>query len=185
MKINKFAVIALRSFINGLLIVIPIGLTIYLIYSIFRMLDGFFNFEQTGLGVLVTLSSITIIGYFANKFFARPLFNLLENILTKAPFIRFIYSSIKDLMEAFVGEKRKFNKPVMVKMGNDGIYKLGFLTENHLESIGLEGYSAVYLPHSYNISGNVFIIESSRITELDVDSTELMKFIVSGGVTKI
>ncbi len=185
MKINKALGLIIRSFLNGLLIVIPIGLTFYLIISLFNLLDGFFNFKQTGLGVLVTLTSITFVGYLASKFFAKPLFNLVEKVLTKAPFIRFIYSSIKDLMEAFVGEKRKFNKPVLVKMGSDGVYKLGFLTENHLESIGMEGYSAVYLPHSYNISGNVYIIESNRIKELDVDATELMKFIVSGGVTKI
>lgn len=182
---KRYTLKVLSYFLNGLLIVIPIILTIYIIVYLFETLDGIFKFKIPGLGLLVLITGITLIGYIAGKFVVKPLFKLLENILTKAPFIKLIYTSIRDLMEAFVGDKKKFNKPVLVQVGDEGFYKLGFITKNEMDEFQMKDFSAVYFPHSYNFSGNVFIVHKDKIRDIDVNSTDLMKFIVSGGVTRI
>jgi uncharacterized membrane protein len=107
--------------------------------------------------------------------------------MEKVPFIKVIYSSTKDFMSAFVGQKKKFTETVMVKMNNDAeIYKLGFITQKDLSNIGIkEGMIAVYLPHSYNFSGNLFIVPAANVTPINAPPSEMMKFIVSGGITEI
>ena len=96
--------------------------------------------------------------------------------------------TLKDVMDAFVGDKKKFTEPVAVEMSTTGILKLGFVTEKDLvHFLGDKGavkYVAVYFPHSYNFSGNLFLVPKGNVKHLDTNSTDLMKFVVSGGVTK-
>ncbi len=90
-------------------------------------------------------------------------------------------------MSAFVGQKKKFNHPVLVKMNESAeLYKLGYVTETDLSKLKLkEELIAVYLPHSYNFSGNLYLTPAKSVQELDYHSGDLMKFIVSGGVTSL
>ncbi|MFT6323649.1 MAG: putative membrane protein [Halieaceae bacterium] len=137
-----------------------------------------------GSGVIIILLVITLIGVLGNTLIARELNSLFHAILKKVPVLSTIYSAIKDLMAAFVGEKRKFNSPVLVKLSKESnIQKLGFITQDDLISIGLgKTQVAVYLPHSYAFSGNLFIVEKENISPISASSAEVMKFIVSGGV---
>lgn len=171
-------------FFRGLLFVVPVALTIYIIVVCIRWLDSLIEISVPGLGLLTIVASITLIGYLASTLLAAPLFRLLEEVLTKLPLINIIYSSLKDLISAFVGDKKKFDRPVLVALSDDlHIRKPGFITQDDLSQLGLIDQVAVYLPHSYNFSGNLFIVPAQYVTPIEVSSTDIMKFIVSGGVS--
>lgn len=180
-------------FINGLLLLAPVGLTVYVTLTLFRWLDGWITTPVPGLGLLILISGITVFGYVGSLFLFRPLWGLVEGLLQKAPLVNLVYNSLKDLVDAFVGDKKKFNKAVLVDLGN-GCYKPGFITS---DSVPLDSYLnerptikddywvAVYFPHSYNFSGNVFVVRRSQTKPIEAPSADFMKFIVSGGVMPI
>lgn len=177
---NKFA----AYFFRGLLFIVPIALTLYIIIVAISWLDNLIPLKIPGLGLLTILAFITIIGYLASTLLAGPLFGLLEDILVRLPLVSIIYSSLKDLISAFVGDKKKFNQPVLVYLDPSfTIQKPGFITQEDLSHLGLQGQVAVYLPHSYNFSGNLFIVPAQYVTPIDAPGAEIMKFIVSGGVS--
>ncbi len=177
----------LGYFIKGLVFIAPIMITYAIIKWVFETLDSFIPLGIPGLGILLMLTIITVFGYFGSKIFYQPLFEWFENLLEKTPGVKFIYSSIKDMLEAFVGDKKRFNEPVLVKMNESGLMKLGFITSKDLSKLNqqdmLADYYGVYFPHSYNFSGNHFLVQKDKITPLNANSTEVMKYIVSGGVT--
>ncbi|MEQ9442820.1 MAG: DUF502 domain-containing protein [Cyclobacteriaceae bacterium] len=171
-------------FFRGLLFVVPVALTIYILVVCIRWLDSLISIPVPGLGLLTIIASITLIGYLASTLLAAPLFHLLEELLTRLPLVNIIYSSLKDLISAFVGDKKKFDRPVLVALSADlAIQKPGFITQSDLSQLGLIDQVAVYLPHSYNFSGNLFIVPSHCVTPIEASSTDIMKFIVSGGVS--
>ncbi|NJO69181.1 MAG: DUF502 domain-containing protein [Bacteroidetes bacterium] len=181
-------------FLQGLLFAAPIGLTGYIIYLVFKFSDGilkplieeFIHFSIPGLGLVIMVFLITLLGYAGQSVIARPFKILLERLLKKVPLLQMVYSSIRDFMEAFVGKEKKFNQPVLVKVNTiSELEKLGFITESDLSDLGIKDKVAVYFPHSYNFSGELFIVPVNQITQLDVPAGNLMKFIVSGGVTKM
>jgi len=108
----------------------------------------------------------------------------VERVMARLPFVRLLYSSTRDLLNAFVGEQRRFDKPVIVAPYPGGVARaLGFVTQESLTSLGLPGHVTVYLPQSYNFAGALLIFPTSAVTTLDADSADVMAFIVSGGVT--
>lgn len=171
-------------FLKGLLIVLPFAVTFSIIKSVVLWLDQFVDVGIPAVGFLIVIVSITVLGYIGSNILARPLFSLVDDILSRIPFVKIIYTSVKDFIEAFVGDKKKFNHPVLIYMG-EGIFKPGFITQEDLSKLKLPGMAAVYCPHSYAFSGNIFIIEKDKIRPFDGNATDVMKFIVSGGVTNI
>ena len=183
----------LNYFFRGLLICVPVGLTVLLLVYVFKGLDSIFGdlFDRIttvpGLGVvlglLTSLAVITLIGFLASNFVGKKLVDLVDKVFTKVPMVRMLYSSIKDLVYAFAGDQKKFDKPVLVSLGLGCDAKiLGFVTRESLENLGLEDHVAVYFPQSYNFAGNVLIFPKSAVKPLDISSSEAMTFIVSGGV---
>jgi len=184
----------IRYFIQGLLIIAPSFITIYIIYLVFRFLDGtlqqffekFMPFRIPGLGIVALLIIITFLGFLGQSILFRPLQVLLDRILKKAPLVKVLYSAIRDLFSAFVGKGKKFNQPVLVKVNLiSDLEKMGFITTEDLTVIGIKDKVAVYFPHSYNFSGEMFIVPRKHIKLLNIPATEAMKFIVSGGVTTV
>lgn len=174
-----------KYFFEGLLFVIPLVVTIYVIWLVFVKIDSLFQFSVPGMGVLVTLVTITVVGVIASNFVTRWILLVIDNVFGRLPLIKMIYSALKDLIAAFVGDKKSFNKPVLVDLEPGGsVQVMGFLTQDSLEYLGIHDRVAVYLPQSYNFAGNLILVSSSRITPLDADSGQLMTFIVSGGITK-
>lgn len=174
----------INYFFRGLLILVPIALTIYIIVVFLQWLDNLIPLQIPGLGLVLVLGIIILFGYLASTLIARPIFDLLEEILMSVPVISLIYAPIKDLMTAFVGDKKKFTQAVLVTMDAvNGVQKLGFITQKDLEVLGLQDKVAVYLPHSYNFSGNFYIVPKERVILLDLPGADVMKFIVSGGVS--
>lgn len=173
-------------FLNGLIIIAPITLTVWIVVAIIDWLDSMFDLGIPGLGILIIMVLVTLVGFISSFFLIKPFIILSERILNKVPIISIIYSSIKDLFDAFVGDNQKFNKPVMVKMSEhtDNL-KLGFVTQDEFLTLPLEGMVAVYFPHSYNFSGELFVVPAKNVTLLDLPSSDVMKFVVSGGVSKL
>lgn len=172
-------------FLRGLLFVVPVALTIYVIILILKFLDSIIPIPVPGLGILIMLSFITFMGFLASIFITRPLFEIFEKWVFKVPLVNILYTSIKDLMSAFVGDKKKFNIPVIVKL-SDNMYRLGFITQDNLAVLGEGSLVAIYFPHSYNFSGNLYLVPRENVRVLEnVKSSDVMKFIVSGGVSQI
>lgn len=170
-------------FLRGLLFLTPLAVTGYVIYAIFVFLDNLIPVPIPGIGVLMVLALITFVGYLASLFFAKSAFEWFERGVFKIPLVNLIYTSIKDLMGAFVGDKKKFSSPVIVQI-NDTLLRPGFITQDDLSGIGEPNLVAVYFPHSYNVSGNVFLVPKEKVRPLTgVKSSDVMKFMISGGVS--
>lgn len=182
-----------NNFLRGLLLVFPIGATIYIIYSAVRWANNLFNdllfewlnLDIPGLGIVTVFLGVTAVGYIFSKAITRPIVTYFERFLARVPIIKIIYSSLKELTEAFVGDKKRFNKPVLIDFGGMEAKRIGFVTQKDLSQLGIEDMVAVYCPHSYNFSGNLYLISSENVTPLDLNSTDVMKYIVSGGITNI
>jgi uncharacterized membrane protein len=176
-----------RYFFQGLLVVGPLGITVYVLYVSFTWLDSLLRLEDyPGLGLLIIIASITFLGYLASTILSKPIFGFLEKLLERIPLVGLIYTSVKDLIEAFVGNKKKFNRPVAVMTNpSTGFKRLGFLTQESLSQFGQQDLVAVYFPHSYNISGNLVLVPKALVEPLDASSADVMKFVVSGGVSGV
>lgn len=177
----------MKYFLRGLLVFVPAALTIFAFLWVFTKLDtglrSIINVPIPGIGIIVTIVVIFIIGFVASSFLGKKLFGLVESVFTKTPLVKMIYSSVKDLVGAFAGDKKKFDKPVIVELIPGGAKVLGFVTRESLEFLGLPGHMTVYLPQSYNFAGQVLIFPSAQVKPVQIDSSEAMRFIVSGGVS--
>ncbi|MCS7004358.1 MAG: DUF502 domain-containing protein [Cytophagales bacterium] len=176
----------LRWFLQGCVYIVPIVATFYIIYHALIWLDNLIPTSFFGTGILIVFSAITLIGYLTSTFITRSLFEILEQAISKLPLVRLIYTSVKDLLTAVVGDKRKFSEPVLICVNSENnLYRLGFITKQDLSHLGLQDMVGVYIPHSYNFSGNFYLVERRHIKKLpiSVSTTEIMKMIVSGGVS--
>ncbi|MGB3468579.1 MAG: DUF502 domain-containing protein [Cyclobacteriaceae bacterium] len=182
---NEFILSKLLSyFIRGLIFLSPIAATVYILLVSVSWIDGLIPIGIPGLGMFLVISIIILAGYLGNTYIAKPFFILLERGFRKVPIVNFIYTSINDLIKAFFSDNKKFSEPVLVTMDREGIlFKPGFVTSGDLALLGLEGKVAVYFPHSYNFSGNLFIVDSKMVSRIDGNNSDVMKYIVSGGVS--
>lgn len=172
-----------KFFFEGLLVLVPLVATVYVIYVIFMKIDSIFRFTIPGMGFLVTVLTITIVGFISSNFLTKKLLNLVDIIFAKLPFVKMIYTSIKDLIGAFVGDKKSFDKPVLVTLSpGNNVQAIGFVTRENLAALGIEGKVSVYMPQSYNFAGNLIVVPRDQVTPLSADSGDVMAFIVSGGV---
>ncbi|MDP2235564.1 MAG: DUF502 domain-containing protein [Bacteroidales bacterium] len=192
---KQFSKKIIYYFFQGLLYIAPVTLTVWGIIAIFDWIDGLLidyldeilKRHIPGLGILVLLFAITLIGMLGSTLFFKPLMVYFDFLLTRAPLVKIIYTSVKDLVSAFVGQKKRFTEPVLVKIGKGyDLEKIGFITNKDLSFLGIpEQKVAVYLPHSYAWSGNLFIVPAENIRPIDASATEVMKFIISAGVTNL
>jgi len=177
----------INYFLQGLLYIVPITVTLYVVVWTFQKIDGILPFQFPGLGLIIIISLITIIGFLGSAVITSPINAFFQNLLKRAPLLKTIYSSVKDLMNTFVGNKKGFSEPVLVKIyENSTIERIGFITNEDVESLNIaKGKVLVYMPHSYAISGQLFVVEKKNVSPIDKSSAEIMKLIVSGGVTEI
>ncbi|HLP20798.1 MAG TPA: DUF502 domain-containing protein [Chitinophagales bacterium] len=182
-------------FLQGLLLIAPMFLTIYAVFYIFNLIDTsiervfrfIFHFYYPGIGIIAMFFIIAFIGFVGSLVFFQPMLHILDELMERVPVIKDIYSSVKDFFGAFISKKKKFDKPVMFEIGkNSGVYRIGFITQNDLTELNILDKVAVYAPWSYNLSGTLFIVNRDQVQPLnDVGSGDVMKFVMSGGVTEI
>jgi uncharacterized membrane protein len=188
-----------------LIILAPIVITAWAVLSLFNFVDGILpNLLHVlfpdlvklnpqgdpekipGLGFLVVVVIVFVVGYVSSLFFVSKFVDLFDRVLEKTPGIKIIYTTVKDFLEAFAGNKRKFNKPVLVNVDAADVWRMGFITQTDLSQFDMREHVCVYVPHSYAFSGVTYFLKQDRIKIIkDVNSTDAMKFIVSGGVTDV
>lgn len=178
----------LTWFINGIIFSVPLAITAFIIYQLFVFLDDLLPVERQfpGSGLVTLLVFVTLIGFLGSSLVAKPIRNWFNRFIDRIPLVKTLYSSITDLLSAFVGQKKRFNRPVLVKLSKDlDMERVGFVTDDQLRVIGKpEGKVAVYFPHSYTYTGNLFIVPAENVIPIKGKSAEVMKYVVSGGVTE-
>lgn len=175
-------------FLRGVVFLVPIALTFWVLYGTVHSVDLWartqMGLQFPGLGVVITLASITFVGFLASNFLTKKMIHQFEKIFDRLPLVKLLHGSVKDVLSAFVGDKRRFDKPVVVDLhGNGSIKALGFVTREDLAQYQLDGYVAVYFPQAYNFAGQVVLVPSASVNALDLPASEVMTFIVSGGVS--
>jgi uncharacterized membrane protein len=175
-------------FFRGLLVLAPLAITAYVCWAVVAGVDDVIGrwvpIPVPGAGLVITVALATLVGFLASNLLARGLLGLVDRLLGHVPFVRFLYTSTRDFFGAFVGEKRRFDRPVLVRLAPDADARaIGFVTQETLDQLGMPGHAAVYFPQSYNVGGNLVLFPTERVERLDADSSAVMAFIVSGGVT--
>jgi uncharacterized membrane protein len=174
----------LRYFFSGTVFIVPLVATAYFIFVSFQWLDSRLDLPYPGLGFLIIIAVITLIGYLSTNYIFKTIGTLFDRGMNKIPLVKLIYATVKDLMGAFVGDKKKFNKPVLVRMNKENsLYQIGFITQSDLTQLGLDEMVVVYFPHSYAFSGYHYFVPKENIKPLNISGPTAMKFIVSGGVS--
>lgn len=173
-----------RYFIRGCLVTAPLAVTLYVVWFILGAIDRLLPLPIPGLGLIVTLTLITLIGLLTSNVVGRGVIELTEGALQRLPLVKLVYTSVKDLVSAFVGDKRRFNEPVIVTLvpGSE-LRVLGFVTRHGLAALSLPHHVAVYLPQSYNFAGNLVLVPREQIEPVDLPTSDVMTFIVSGGIS--
>ncbi|MEN9697394.1 MAG: hypothetical protein RLZ56_815 [Bacteroidota bacterium] len=194
-----------QLFFQGVVLLAPIGVTIWVVVSLFNWVDNFLpnllntlfpvQFaavngqipKVTGLGFVVAIALVLVVGWLSSLFFVERLVSIFDKVLEKTPGVKIIYSSVKDFLEAFAGNKKKFDEPVLVNVDSADVWRIGFITQDNTAHFGMNEYLTVYVPHSYAISGITYIVPTARVKKLPkgISAAEAMKYVVSGGVTTI
>jgi len=178
-------------FFQGVLYIAPLGVTAYVLYQVFVFVDVpvrklevmLFGAHIPGIGLVTVFTVLTILGWLGSTIIASPLKNFARKVIRRTPLIGTIEGTVRELLSAFFAKERKFSRPVLVRMsGASDLEKLGFITQEDLGELGLREMVAVYFPHSYNFSGELFIVPRERVRVVDITAQEAMKFIVSGGL---
>jgi uncharacterized membrane protein len=173
-----------RSFLNGLLLLGPLALTIYICVLAFRWVDGWLHLPIPGAGFVATVALVTLLGWVASGVLARGAFEYIDGWLTRLPAVRLLYGALRDVFGAFAGEHKRFTEPVLVEIAEgSGIRVMGFLTQPSLAAFHLLDDVAVYLPQSYNFAGQTIVVPRARVTRVSARPTDVLAFIVSGGIS--
>jgi uncharacterized membrane protein len=195
---NRIGKALLNYLIKGLLIVMPIALSVFIVVWAVSTVDSWLNINNIlgvdpntgesrnipGLGLVLVLAIILAAGIFVTYFVTEPMYSWFRRWLNKLPLFNFIYTSIKDLTEAFVGDEKKFNHPVLVQAEGD-MKRIGFLTQNDLSKLDIVDEAIVYFPFSYSFAGQIYIVKKDKIKPLNMSAADAMKLVVSGGVTQL
>ena len=174
----------IKYFVRGMLAVVPIALTLYSLYWVVAAFDQLVGVSIPGLGLLVTIALITAVGFLVSNVIGRRVIGVFETLLSKVPLVKLVYGSLKDVLQAFVGQKQSFGQPVSIKLEDDSeACFFGFLTREELSMAQLPSHVAVYVPQAYNIGGQVIAVPRNRVTVLDIPTSELLTFVMSGGAS--
>ena len=193
---KRIAGALLNYFFKGLIIVVPLGAAAYLMFWAVSAVDNALNLSDIlwvgkdgkpryipGLGILNVIVIIMVAGVLVTNVITDPIKHWISRWINRLPFFNFLYSSIKDLTEAFVGDEKKFTEAVIVQVNEFGLKKIGFLVQKDLTKLNLPGEVAVYFPYSYSFAGQVVIVPADKVKPVDKNSADMMKFVISGGVS--
>lgn len=195
LKIQQFVIMKKSSnyqriiqyFLQGLLVLGPVSITIYFIYIVFENIDSILRpaINIPGLGFVIIIGFILLVGYLSSFFVLGRILSIVNRFLEKTPGIKLLYSFVRDFFEAFAGNKKKFTHNVLACVDDTDVWRVGFITQEDMSIFGMENYVAVYLPMAYSVAGNVYIVPKERVRPItSISASQSMKFAVSGGVTQ-
>jgi uncharacterized membrane protein len=189
-----------RYFITGLLVVVPLYITVYVLTFIVRVMDNVFNilpaflrpdtylpFRVPGLGIIMTVVGVSIVGLLVQNFIGRWFVRLADKFFVKIPFLSVVYNATKQFMETFFREgHRGFEKVVLLEFPRKGIYAMGFLTGDTSGELWKETGGdtlSVFLPTTPNpTSGYYIMVPKSEVKILDMNVEDAFKVIMTGGI---
>ncbi|MEO5999281.1 MAG: DUF502 domain-containing protein [Chitinophagaceae bacterium] len=187
-----------QYFLQGVLVTAPLGITIYIIYWFVSTIDSWITVipgkdaagneinSNYGTGFIIIIVALIIIGYLSSNFITSKIFSLFDSWLERTPGIKFIYSSIRDFFEAFAGNKRKFNKAVLINVHSADVWQIGFITNEDAAELGLKNYITVYVPMSYSFAGITYIVPPDKVRRIEhISAGEALKYTISGGIADI
>ncbi len=193
-----------QYFFQGIVVLAPICITLYAVIWLFSTMDNIlpdllYNFFPNnlskangllrtipGLGFVAVVIIVIFFGRISSGFFASRIFDALDHVLQRTPGLKFIYTSVKDILQAFTGNKKKFNRPVLVNIGEEDVWRVGFITQESAGHFDLPQHDVVYIPLAYSITGVTYIVPRKKIKLLiNISPAEAMKFAVSGGVAEV
>lgn len=188
-KRKGMARMIIRYFIQGLIILAPIGITAYVLYWLFERVDGILRpyVNIPGLGFALIILFVILVGWISSNFLMGGILSIFDHWMEKTPVIKFIYTSTKDFFEAFAGDKRKFNKAVLANVFANDVWIVGFLTDEEMQKFDMGAEMvAVYVPQSYNFAGQLYILPRNNVRKIEhITSGEAMKYAVTGGVVDL
>jgi uncharacterized membrane protein len=175
-----------KYFLNGVLFLTPIMLTVVIITKILSAWDKtagtIFPVPVPGLALVISIVVIILVGFVASWWISAKLLSYVEKMFTKVPVVHFIYGIIKDTLTNLLGEKKSFGKVAVIKIPGTNSKMLGFVTSDDLEYIGFKDHMAVYIMQSMQWAGFTLLVPKEDIEILEgVKMEEVMKFIVSAG----
>ncbi len=203
---SRFGIkILLQYFLQGLLVIAPVGITLWVVISLFNLVDSFLpnlihslfpgaiprnadgSIRQfTGLGFVLVVVFVFVVGWLSSLFIFNRLLGVFDSILERTPGIKFIYSSVKDFLKAFAGNKKKFDKPVLVCVDDTDVWRIGFITLKDMTEFEMPEHVTVYVPLAYAVTGTTYIVPRDRVKPLNhISAADAMKFAVTGGVTEV
>lgn len=171
-----------KYFVRGLLVIAPTSITIYVVWRVVATIDAAVRMSVPGLGLVLAVVLIALVGFLVSNVLGQGLVTRADAVFARLPLVKLLYTSIRDLVGAFVGKKKMFDKPVAIVLPGGMGRILGFVTRENVDFGRFEGLVAVYVPQSYNFAGSLILVERLRVEPLDVTSSDLMTFIVSAGV---
>jgi uncharacterized membrane protein len=178
----------IQYFLQGLLILAPVFITVYAIYTVFDKIDNILRpvINIPGIGFIIIIAFILLVGYFSSFFLMSRVLSVIDHLMERTPGIKLVYTFIKEFFEAFAGNKKKFTKGVLANIDYTDVWRVGFITQDDMSKFALVDYVAVYVPMAYSVAGNVYIIPRGRIKPItNISAAQTMKFAVSGGVTDV
>jgi len=198
-KKRSFALILRNYFITGVVVLIPIGITLYLTLFIIRISSKFIPkeinpnnylpFDIPGVEIVIALILITIIGWISLSFIGRKFFEMFNNFLKKIPILRTIYSAIGQMTESFTKTDNSEKSVVLLEYPRKGIWVVGFATKENqgiIKNKVNEDLVNVFVPTTPNpTSGFLLMLPKKDLIYLDVSFEQASKFIVSAGTTNI
>jgi uncharacterized membrane protein len=179
----------IRYFVQGVLVLAPISITAWLLYYLFEKVDGILRpyVNIPGLGFVIIIVFVLLVGWISSTIVVTSILNLFDHWLERTPGVKFIYSSTKDFFRAFAGDKKKFDKAVLINVFSDDVWIIGFLTDAEMDKfeMGAEHVS-VYVPQAYNFAGQLYILPRNKVKKINhLTSGDAMKYAVTGGVVHI
>ena len=182
-----------RKFLAGLVITVPVTLTVVVIATLFKFIDGilgqffdlFLGRHIAGLGFITAVGIIFLVGIISTNVFGKRVLGLVEKIFLNIPVFKSIYTALKQLVDAFSPEgKGSFKKFVIIEYPRSGCYAFGFLTNECKirSSSGESGLKAVYIPTNNLYLGDIALLDRDSIIYTDIPIEEGIRIILSGGI---
>ena len=184
-----------RYFIQGVIILAPIGITAYVLYWLFERVDGILRpavyaitgMNIPGIGFIIILLFVVLVGWISSNFLMGSAINFFDQLMERTPGVKFIYSSTKDFFEAFAGDKKRFNRAVLASAFSEDVWIVGFLTDEEMRKFDMGADKvAVYVPQAYNFAGQLYILPRTKVRKIEhINAGEAMKYAVTGGVVDL
>jgi uncharacterized membrane protein len=178
-----------RYFIQGVIILAPIGITGYVLWWLFKLIDGILEpyIQIPGVGFVIIILFVILVGWVSSHFLMGSFISFFDTWMERTPGVKFIYTSTKDFFEAFAGDKRKFSVAVLANVFSKDVWIIGFLTDEEMQKFEMGADKvAVYVPQAYNFAGQLYILPKDKVRKIEhITSGEAMKYAVTGGVVDL